>query len=130
VASEQGAGGATAGITGQAGLAAGRTRNSAATSGVLDQAARSKQQTLSQNALGIQNKSADLANMKQQEGIQGLQGLYGTDVTAQMKAMGLIPEDVNAAANASKEGWLQNTLATIQTLGGLGLGSAKAAGFG
>ena len=47
VAGEQGAGGANASITGQAGLAAGRTKNSAALSGVLDAAARAKTQQLS-----------------------------------------------------------------------------------
>lgn len=97
---------------------------------MLDQAARTKQQTLSQNALGIQNKSADLANQKQQQGIAGLSGLYGTDVTAQLRAMGLIPGDINAATNASKTGWLQDTEGALGTLGNLGLGAAKAAGYG
>jgi|ERR1700734_792893 len=118
VAGEQGAGGANAAITGAAGLQAVRTRNSAGTSGVFDQAARRNAQTLSQNALGVQNQSAQLAQRNKQAGIEGLQGLYGTDVSAQLKAMGLVPEDINSEVNAGKSGWLQNTLDTIGTLTG------------
>lgn len=116
VASEQGAGGATAGVTGAAGLNAMRTRNSAGLSGVLDQAARTRQQALSQNALGIQNKSAMLAQQKRAEALQQLQGVYGTDVGAQLRAMALEPEDINAEVNAGKSGWLQNAEGIIKTL--------------
>lgn len=115
VAGEQGAGGGGAAITGAAGLNAARTRNSGGTSGVLDQAARRTAQTLSGNALGVQNQSAKLAQQKRAAALGGLQGLYGTDVNAQMKAMGIIPEDINAEVNAGKSGWYQNLLAGIDT---------------
>lgn len=130
VAAEQGAGGATAGITGEAGLRAARTRNSGALSGVEDQASRNRAAAGSQAGLNIQNESAQVARQNQARAQGQLSGLYGTDVSAQLHAMGLQPEDINAEANAGKQGWLQNTLSTIQTLGNLGLGSAKAAGFG
>ena len=129
VAGEQGAGGATSAITGQAGLQAGRTRNSAALSGVLDQAARQKQQQLSQNALGVQNQSAMLAQQKRASALGGLQGLYGTDVGAQLKAMGIQDQDLNTAIQAGNSGWLQNTMGAIGTLGNLGLGAGKLAGL-
>ena len=119
-AGEQGAGGAASGIVGEAGLRAGRTRNSAATSGIMDEAARQKMRQSSQNALGVQNESANLAQRKQASALDALQGLYGTDVSAQLRAMGLVPEDVNAEVNAGKSGWLQNTLDTIGTIGSLG----------
>ena len=108
VAGEQGAGGATAGVAGAAGLNAMRTRNSGALSGVLDQAARTKQQQLSQNALGVQNESAKLAQAKRASALGGLQGLYGTDVGAQMKAMGIQNEDINSEIEAGKSGWVKN----------------------
>ena len=130
VAGEQGAGGAAGGIAGAAGLNAMRTRNSGALSGVLDQNARIKQQQLSQNALGVQNESAKLAQAKRASALGGLQGLYGTDVGAQMKSMGIQNEDINSQIEAGKSGWLQNTMGVIGTLGGMGLGAAKAAGFG
>lgn len=120
VAGEQGAGGANAGVVGRAGLLAGRTRNSAATSGILDEAARDKTRQMSTNALDVANRSADLAQKKQAGAQSELSGLYGTDVSAQLRAMGLMPEDVNAASEAGKSGWLQNTLGTIATIGGLG----------
>src|SRR5579872_1797622 len=122
VAGEQGAGGANAGVAGQAGLAAGRTRNSAATSGVLDEAARAKTRQMSTNALDVSNQSAQLAQKKQQMALQQQQGLYGTDVSAQLKSMGMIPEDVNADTNAGSQGWLQNTTGIIRALGSLGGG--------
>lgn len=127
VAGEQGAGGANAGITGQAGLQASRTHNSGALSGVLDSAARSKQQTLSQNALGVQNKQADLQNQQQQSALKQLGGLYGEDVNADINAQKLVPEDINAANAASQTGAQQNAmkwyaLATRQGGGGGGGG--------
>lgn len=122
VAGEQGAGGATAGITGQAGLNALRTRNSATLSGVLDQAARTKQQQLSQNALGVQNESARLAQAKRAAALSGLQGLYGTDVGAQLKSMGIQNEDINSEIEAGKSGWVQNVTGAIGALGGAAKG--------
>lgn len=122
VAGEQGAGGATAGIAGAAGLNAMRTRNSAALSGVLDQAARTKQQQLSENALGVQNESAKLAQAKRAAALSGLQGLYGTDVGAQMKSMGIQSDEIKNEIEAGQHGWLQNSLGAIGTLGGAAKG--------
>ena len=114
VAGQQGAGGATAGVAGQAGLTAARTRNSGALSGVLDQAARTKQQANSGAALGVQGLNAQTKLKQQQEGLSGLEGLYGTDVNAGLKAQGLVPEDINSWANANKTGWLQNMNDTVR----------------
>ena len=119
VAAEQGAGGATAGVTGEAGLRAARTRNSGAVSGVLDQAARTRQQAGSQANLAVQNESTRVARENQARAQAQLQGLYGTDVTAQLHAMGLIPQDINAEANAEKVGWLQDTTQAIDSISGL-----------
>jgi hypothetical protein len=116
VAGEQGAGGANAGLTGQANLQAARTNNTGALSGVLDQAARAKTQTLSNNALGVQNLNTQTKLKQQQAGLSGLEGLYGTDVGAQLKAQGLVPEDINAWANANNSGWVQNTDQTLKAL--------------
>jgi hypothetical protein len=117
VASQQGAGGATAGVTGAAGLAANRTRNSSALSSVLDQAARTKQQALSGNALGIQTADAKLAQQKRAQALGGLEGMYGTDVSAQLKSMGIQDQDLNTAITAGNSGWLQNTEGVLSSLG-------------
>jgi len=126
VAGEQGAGGANASIAGTAGLAAGRTRNSAALSGVLDAAARAKTQQLSQNALNVQNRSADLGIQRQDAAQRELAGLYGTNVNAQLGAMGIQNRDLNTELEAGKSGWLQNTLGVLNTVGNLGKDAAQA----
>jgi hypothetical protein len=133
VASEQGAGGANAGITGEANLRAARTRNSAGYTAALDEAARDKTRTLSDNALNIRNQSAKLGQEKQMAAQKELGGLYGTDVEANLKAQGLLPEDVNAESNAvdaeakaNSTGWFQNMTGLISSLSGI----ASKAAFG
>lgn len=126
VAGEQGAGGAAAGITGQAGLNAMRTRNTGATSSVLDQAARRQAQTLSQNALGVENKNANLEQQQRAQGLSGLEGMYGTDVGAQLKSMGIQNQDLDTAIQAGNSGWLQNSEGVLGTLAGA---ASKAAGI-
>lgn len=118
VAGEQGAGGANAGIAGQAGLQAARTRNTGNLGAVLDAAARAKGQQLSQNAVNVQEKSAQLAQQKRADALRKLQGLYGTNVGAQMKGEEIEPEDINAEVNAGKSGWLQNAMGVLGTLTG------------
>lgn len=126
VAGEQGAGGANAGVAGQAGLTAARTRNTGALSGVLDEAARSKGRTLSQNALGVQGENAQTKLKQQQAGLTGLEGLYGKDVSAGLEAQGLVPKDVEAEAKANQTGWLQNMMGIWEQINN----SAKAFGGG
>jgi hypothetical protein len=126
VASEQGAGGANAGIVGQANLQAARSRNSAGYTAGLDEAARDKTRALSQGALDIQNRSAELGQKKQMAAQGELAGLYGTDVNANLKAQGLLPEDVNAEVNAGKSGWFQNMTDLIRTLSGSAKNAAQA----
>jgi len=116
VAGEEGAGGSTAGITGQANLKAARTRNSAGYTAALDEAARDKTKQLSENALNVQNKSDQLGQEKQMAAQKELGGLYGTDVEANLKAQGLVPEDVNSEVEAGKSGWFQNMTNLISTL--------------
>lgn len=118
VASQQGAGGAAGGVAGAAGLAAARTRNSGSLSGVLDAAARAKAQAGSQAGLNVENASTKLAAQQQQQALGGLEGLYGTDVSAQMKAMGLQNQDLDTELNANKQGWLQQGEGVLGTLGG------------
>ena len=132
-AAEQGGGGAAGSIAGGAGLTAARTRNSAALSGVQDAAARAKTQAASQANLGIENESTNLANARQQAALGQLQGLYGTNVNAQLGAMGLIPKDVEAGAEAGSVGWLQNMTGVLNALkpsGSVGGGQPAQFGFG
>jgi hypothetical protein len=124
VASQQGAGGAAGGVAGTAGLNAQRTRNSGALSGVLDQIARARTQAGSQANLGVQNESTDVALQRQKQAQQQLQGLYGTDVSAQLGQMGLANQDLNTQLKAGQQGWLQNTEGVLGTLSGMGKNAA------
>lgn len=130
-AAEQAGGGATGAVQGEAGLNAMRTRNTGALSSVLDQAARRGGQNLSQSALGIQAQNEQLKQKQREEAAQGLQGLYGTDVGAQLKSMGIANEDLDTALKAGQQGWLQNTMGVLGGLGDLAKGAGSMGiGFG
>jgi hypothetical protein len=120
-----GAGGSTAGLTTEANLASARARNSGGFPGALDQAARQQGKNLAGISEGIAGQNANLQQENQQRGASGLSNLYGTDVNAQMRAMGLIPEDINAEVGANKTGWFQNMNELLQTLNGSGSSAAQ-----
>lgn len=121
----EGAGGAASGIAGEAGLRAARSRNTGALSGVLDEAAREKMRTSAGVGLDVATKNAMLQQQQREQALKQLQGLYGTDVEAGLKAQGLVPEDINAWANANKTGWVQNVDDTIASLGQGAAGAGK-----
>lgn len=125
-AAEAGAGGATSGLTGAAGLMAARTRNTGANPAILDSIARSKAGASAKASEGIAADSSKLAQMKRQSALGGLNNMYGQDVSQQMKAMGLSTDAINAEVNAGKSGWLQNTLDTINALKPSGGGGQSA----
>jgi hypothetical protein len=125
VAGQQGSGGAAGGVAGTAGLAANRTKNSGALSATLDAAARSRGQQESQANLGVENESTKLATQRQQQAQQQMQGLYGTDVSAQLGNMGIQNQDISNELAAGRQGWLQNTEGVLGTVSNMG---AKAAG--
>ncbi len=116
VASQEGVGGANSGIVGQANLAAARTRNAGGFARALDEAARQKGRQLSTNAIGVENEDARVALQRQQQAQQMLSGLYGTDTSRQLSAMGLQNEDLNTALKAGQVGWAQNLEGGIDTL--------------
>ena len=71
----------------------------------MDQAAREQGKTVSGISTGIASKSADLAQQHQQAAASVLGNMYGQDTSAQLKAMGLVPEDVKAGAEANSAPW-------------------------
>jgi len=108
-ANEAGAGGATSGLVGQVGLQANRTRNAGGTSNLLDTLARGKQMAAAKGSEGIAAESAKLGEQKKQSALGAMGNLYGTDTSAQLKAMGLANEDVDTELKAKQQGWLQDT---------------------
>lgn len=113
-----GAGGADAGIVGQANQMAARTRNAGGFQTALDSAARSRTQAAAQTAEGIGAQDATLKQTQQQDAAKGLQGMYGTDTSGMLDATGQVAPDLNAATNANNSGWLQNTTAVLNSLTG------------
>jgi hypothetical protein len=124
-----GAGGAASGIVGEEGLRAARSRNVGGSAGVLDEAAREKMRTSAGVGLDVATKNAMVQQQQRASALKQLEGLYGTDVSAGLKAQSLVPEDIDAWAKANQTGWLQNTLATLNTLSG-GKGLAGLPGMG
>lgn len=116
VGGEQGAGGAASSLAGEAGLAAARSRNTGALAGTLAEIARTKGRQLSQNALDVQAMNAREKQRQRSEGLRGLEGIYGTDVGAQLKEQGLVPEDIHAMLEANKTGWGKNLMDWTNTL--------------
>lgn len=118
VASEQGAGGANAGIVGQANLDVARSHNSAGYTAALGEASREKTRTLSQNALDVQGRNADLAQKKQAFAQGQLGHLFDTSTDENLKAQGLSNDSIQTELEAGKSGWMQNMMNLIQTLNG------------
>ncbi len=111
---EQSAGGTNAGIAGQAGLRATRTRNIGSGQAATAEGGRAAGQELSQVNAGIQTNNANLKAKQQQAGLSGLGALYGTDVTAGNNALGLANNAVNIAGN-QKPGFWQGLAQTAGT---------------
>lgn len=121
-----GTGGTLGSITGQANLEAARTRNASGFTKALDEAARDKAKANAGMSEGVAAQDVEGAKRLNQEGAAGLEGLYGTDVSGQLKAMGQQNEDINTEVAADKAGWLQNMTDVMKSIQGAG----KTAGGG
>jgi hypothetical protein len=122
-AAAAGLGGSNATSIGQANSEAARTRNTSGFSAALDQAARDRNAAM--GGVGANVAAQDVLGTQalRQQGAAGMQGLYGQDTDAMLKAMGIQNQDINTQIEAGKSGWLQNMNATITAL----TGAAKAA---
>ena len=110
-----GIGGATGAAQTSATQQAATTGNASAATKSLDDIAREKMKAAAGVSEGIAGQDVQGALALRQQGAQGLQGLYGENVKGQLAAMGQESADINAATNASKTGWLQNTEQAIET---------------
>lgn len=119
------AGGATSGITGQANLQAGRSRNDAGFSTALDDAARQRTAAAAGTSEGIAANNANLKQDQSNNAARMLQGLYGTDVGAQNEALNTANSATNTGIEAGKSGWLQNMTNVLSSLGQLSGGAGS-----
>lgn len=109
-----GAGGAASGITGLANKEAATSRNAGGFQTALDDAARQRMKGAAATSEGIAGQNANLKVQQQQDAAEGLQGMYGTDISGMLGATGQESGDINAETsaanaevNAGKSGWLQ-----------------------
>lgn len=112
-ASNDALGGAVSGAVGQGNLEAARTRNGGGYSAALDQAVRDAGKTASTNAQNVQIGNANLKNTQQQAGMEGLQGLYGTNTSELNSMLGLGPSTLSAG---KQPGAFQTALGDIESL--------------
>lgn len=102
---EQTAGGTNAGVTGEAGLIEGRTRNAGSTGMALTNAARNAGKTLTNADLATNLEDAQLKERQRQAGLAGEQGLYGTTLGGSEGALGQVANNANANTNAVNASW-------------------------
>jgi hypothetical protein len=109
-----GAGGAAAGLDGEAVQRAAASRNAGGFQAALDDSARQRMKVAGDTSEQIQagNETAKLG--QQQEGAHGLQGMYGTDTAGMLNAMGQEHQDIGAEVEANKTGWFQNAMQAWQ----------------
>lgn len=128
-AAEGGAGGATSGLTGQAMQRAAVSRNAGGYQAALDNAARERTKAAAGASEGIAAQNAGLKQEQMQHGAQGLQGLYGTDTSGMLDAMGQEKGDIEAgiAAQQAGPGWMSGLGKGLGIAGSL---AGLAGGFG
>jgi hypothetical protein len=120
------AGGATSGITGQANLQAGRSRNDAGFSSALDSAARLRTQAAAGTSEGIAANNANVKLSQQSEAAKMLQGLYGTDVGAANDSLNTADRatQTGIGAYSATPGWLSGINQTLGAIGGASTGAS------
>lgn len=116
-AAEAGSGAAAGDVAAKTNDLAARTRNASGFTKSLQEQARDRDKAAAGASEGIAAADVGAAKDLNQAGARGLQGLYGTDTTGMLDAMGQRTKDVNAEVDAGKSGWLQNTLDTVKTIG-------------
>ncbi|MGA7885893.1 MAG: hypothetical protein WCA44_09130 [Acidobacteriaceae bacterium] len=97
-ANEQSAGGAQGAAAGQGALLAARTRNAGTADAAIEESARDASRAMSEGVVNTRLKNASLKAHQQQEGLGGLNELYGEN-------LGAIAPNVNANTSATNASW-------------------------
>lgn len=120
-AAESGAGAAFGGAEAEANRNAARTGNATAVTKSLDEMARDKAKSSAGASEGIAAQDVNAAKQENQEGAAGMQGLYGTNVNAQLGAMKQANADVSTETATQGQNWVSQ----LNQLNSLGGGIAK-----
>lgn len=102
---QQTAGGANAGAVGQGSLLAARTRNAGTGAAAIAKSGETASQNLSKANLAAQNENVQLKNQQQQEGLKGLNSLYGTNESAALGGLNASNAALKNAASAPNTFW-------------------------
>lgn len=121
---QQSAGGSMAGAVGQGSLLSARTRNAGSADAAIAKSAEGAQQNLGNEAVGIQNQNTQTKLKQQQQGLSGLEGLYGTN---EGEALGGLNSSDTALKDAGSmpNFWQQLALQGIQSGGQAATGRFK-----
>ena len=118
-ASQGGAGGLASGLQTGMNQKAAATGNESGFGSSADEIARQREKAAAGGSESIAGQNAMTKLNQQQEGARGLQGLYGTDVGAQLNSLGLQNQAIGQEVNAGSHGWFQNMNSFIQSAASL-----------
>jgi hypothetical protein len=119
---QQSTGGSTGGIVGQGNLTAARTRNAGAFTAAAQEASREGTRTAADNTLKVQGMNENLKAEQRASALRAKQGLFGSDLSGSLQAMGLVPGDINAATKAEGPSWLDQ----LSQMSGIAANAGKA----
>ena len=123
-AAQSGAGGAFGGAEGQINRNAARTGNATSVTKTLDEMARDKAKSSAGAAEGIAAEDAAGVNALHQAGAAGMQGLYGTNINAQLNAM-KGEDEAAQGAMAANPGALSKIEGILNTASNVASAAAK-----
>ena len=104
-ASMQSEGGSGAAAQGLGALHSARTRNAGGSDAAIEASTRGAGERLSGDVLTTRLKNAALKQQQQQEGVAGLEGLFGANVSGGTGSLGAVASNVNANTNAENASW-------------------------
>lgn len=116
-ASQGGAGGLAGGLATQNNMRAAATGNDSGFASSGDDIAHERMKAAALGSESVAGENANLKQTQQQGAAEGLRGMYGTDVGAQLHAMGVQNDAINSEVNAGSHGWFQNMTDLIASLG-------------
>jgi hypothetical protein len=91
------------------------TGNAAGGTKALQELGRDRMKADAGSSEGIAAQDVLGAKTLNQQGAQGMQGLYGENLKGQLDAMGQESQDINAATTANQTGWLQQSEGIAKT---------------
>jgi hypothetical protein len=116
-AAQQSAGGATAGLVGEGMARAARTGNRGSFTAAAAEAGRQGARATSQRAVEIQSANEKLKQEQRARALTAKQGLFNTDLSGSLQALGLVPGGIDAA-NKSRGPSFLDTIQQLSQIGG------------